>query len=72
MSRATNDSFGADSLATPRPSEDGDAAAVLATHESLSELFYNSKNCLLKALALLSLGLKNDDGMPTFDLAVLP
>jgi hypothetical protein len=72
MSRAADDSSGTDSLATPRPLEDGDAAAALAAHESLSELFYNTKNCSLKALELLSLGLKNDDGTPTFDLTILP
>ncbi len=65
-----------DSLASPCPlDKDKDHAVVppsAAARESLSEVFYISENQSLKALALLSLGLKNSDGMPTFNLAALP
>jgi hypothetical protein len=72
MSRAADDSSAGSSLDTPRPLEEENGAAPTASHESLAEMFYVSQNQSLKALALLSLGLKNSDGTPTFDPAVLP
>ena len=73
MSRAADDSSAGGSLDTPRPlEEEENGAAPTASHESLAEMFYVSQNQSLKALALLSLGLKNSDGTPTFDPAVLP
>ena len=69
MSRdADDDSISVKSLDTPRPLEDEDAAP----REILSEQWYVAENRSLKALAFLSLGLLNDDGIPTFDPAVLP
>ena len=65
-------SISVDSLDTPRPLEDDDAAGPHPPCGTLSELMYEAENRSLKALALLSLGLLNDDGSPTFNPAVLP
>ena len=67
MSHAANNSSGTDSLATPQPLEEDDTTAAHPASESLSEML-----CSLKALVLLSLGLKNGNNTPTFDLAILP
>ena len=64
-----NDDGSGDSLATPRPLEDEDNVAA---RESLAEVFYRSQSQSLKALAVLSLGLKNSDGTPTFNPVELP
>ncbi len=58
-----DDSISGNSLDTPRPPEDDNASAGLK---------YDAENRSLKALAILSLGLKNPDGSPTFDPAVSP
>ena len=42
------------------------------TRTTLAEQRYAAEGCTLKALGLLSLGLKNGNGMPTFDPSVLP
>ena len=65
-----DDDISGSSLATPRPLEDG--AATVPQRETFAEQMYIEQGRSLKALALLSLGLKNDDDTPTFDLAVLP
>jgi hypothetical protein len=68
-----DDSISGNSLDTPRPPEDDNAAAATPLHGSTrAELWYIAENRSLKALAILSLGLKNDDGSPIFDPAVLP
>ena len=68
-----DDSVSGNSLDTPRPPEDDSASAATPPHGSTyAELKYDAENRSLKALAILSLGLKNDDGTPIFDLAVLP
>ena len=71
-----DDDGSVDSLDTPRPFADdaeepltADPSAGERTH---SELMYVSQGRTLKALALLSLGLKNDDGSATFNPSVLP
>ena len=66
-----NDSISDSSLATPRPLVD-DSAATNRPREILSEVTYVAAGRSLKALALLSLGLKNDDGSPTFNPSLLP
>ena len=69
MSRDADDnSISVKSLDTLQPLEDEDTAP----REILSEQWYVSKTLSLKALAILSLVLINDDGSPTFDPAVLP
>ena len=65
-------SISVDSLNTQQPSEDDDAAGPHPPRGTFSELMYESKNCSLKALALLSFGLLNDDGSQTFNPVVLP
>ena len=67
-----DESISVNSLNTPRPLEDDDAAGPHPPCGTLSELMYEAENRSLKALALLSLGLLNDDGSPTFNPAVLP
>ena len=49
-----------------------DAAALTSSDEIHSESMYASKGRTLKALALLSLGLLNDDGNALFNPSVLP
>jgi len=62
-----------DSLATPRAIENDDAAAADPPRETFAEFFYvNEGNRSLKSLAILSLGVNNDDGSPLFDPSVLP
>ena len=69
----SDDDISVDSLLTPRPLEDDDADTPSPPPRgTLSEQMYDAGNRSLKALAILSLGLVNDDGAPTFDLAVLP
>ena len=63
------------SLATPRPSADAadePSSPAAPIFQTLSEIMYASHGRSLKALAVLSLGLKNNDGSPTFDPSVLP
>ena len=63
------------SLATPRPSADAadePSSPAAPIFQTLSEIMYASHGHSLKALAVLSLGLKNNDGSPTFDPSVLP
>ena len=73
MSHDDDDSVSDSSLATPQPLRLVDnAAATNPPRETLSEMWYVSQGRSLKALALLSLGLTNDDGTPIFDLSVLP
>ncbi len=60
------------SLATPRPLEKDNAVGAAPPCETFAEIMYVAQGCLLKALVLLSLGLKNDDGTPIFDPLVLP
>jgi len=43
-----------------------------ASSPSLAEKFYISRGCSLKTLAILSLGLVNEDGNPIFDINTLP
>ena len=65
----------ADSLATPRPFEDEDnagAATAVSSRQTNAELRYAAEGSSLKALAVLSLGLKNEDGTPTYNPSVLP
>lgn len=59
-----------DSLATPRALYDDAKGRV--SRESFAEIFYVAENRSLKALAILSLGLLNNDGTPTFNHSVLP
>ena len=66
-------SVSGNSLDTPRPPEDDSASAATPRPGSTyAELKYDAENRSLKALAILSLGLKNPDGSPTFDPAVSP
>ena len=70
-----DDSISVSSLVTPHPFADDPEeplTAALSAGETDSKLMYVSHGCLLKALALLSLGLKNNDGSPTFNRSVLP
>jgi hypothetical protein len=71
-SNADDDSISVNSLATPRPLEDDNTAEPLPPCETLSKQRFVAKNRSLKALEILSSGLLNDDGSPTFNLAVLP
>ena len=71
MSRKDNGSISDSSLAMPRALVD-DAAAINPPGMTLSEVMYVTEGRSLKALALLSLGLTNDDGSPTFNPLVLP
>ena len=59
------------SLATPRPLEE-DYATAATPRETNSEVWYISQGRSLKALAVLTLGLTNNDGSPIFNLSVLP
>jgi len=59
-----------DSLATPRALYDDAEGRV--SRETFAEIFYVAENHSLKALAILSLGLLNNDGTPTFNQSVLP
>ncbi len=72
MSLDGNNDSSTSSLATPRPLEDDTATPPVPQRETVAELRYVAENRTLKALAILSLGLKNPDGSPTFDPAVLP
>jgi hypothetical protein len=73
MVDADDDDASGDSLATPRPFEDGTTTTPSGIQrETLAEQRYAAEGRTLKALAVLSLGLKNDDGTPTFDPLVLP
>ena len=71
-----DESISVSSLATPHPFDEGadeEPSELRApSRETYSELMYVSQGRSLKALALLSLGLKNDDGTPTFNQSVLP
>ena len=68
-----NSSASSSSLATPRPLEDDDATTpAVPQRETFAELRYAAEGRTLKALAILSLGMKNDDDTPIFDLSVLP
>ena len=71
MSRKDNGSISDSSLAMPRALVD-DAAAINPPGMTLSEVMYVTEGRSLKALALLSLGLTNNDGSPTFNPLVLP
>ncbi len=62
MTIDNDDNSSAYSLATPRPLEDDNAAAAPPPRgTTFSELWYVGKNRSLKALAILSLGLKNPE-----------
>ncbi len=71
MSLHGDDNSSASSLATPRPLEDDTTAPPVPQRETFAELRYATENQSLKALAILSLGLKKPDRSPTFDPAVL-
>ncbi len=71
-SAADNNSISTASLATPCPLEEDDVAGAAPPCETFAEMMYVAQNCSLKALALLILGLKNDNSTPTFDPLVLP
>ena len=60
------------SLATPRPLEDDDDDPSVPQRETYAEQWYAAKGRTLKALAILTLGLKNDDNTPIFNPSVLP
>ena len=76
MTDAANSPYSSSSsLATPRPSADAadePSSPAAPIFQTLSEIMYASHGRSLKALAVLSLGLKNNDGSPTFDPSVLP
>lgn len=72
MVDADDDDASGDSLATPRPFEDDTIPPPGIQRVTLAEQQYAAEGRTLKALAVLSLGLKNNDGMPTFDPSVLP
>ena len=61
----------ADSLATPRPLQENEDDAI-PSRVTLAEQMYSENGRSLKALALLSLGLKNDDDSPVFNTSILP
>jgi hypothetical protein len=68
---ANDDSISVDdSLATPRALYDDAEGRV--SRETFAEIFYVAENRSLKALAILSLGLLNNDGTQTFNQSVLP
>ncbi len=50
----------------------GEQVQTAAPSTSLAEKFYISHGRSLKALAILSLGLLNEDGDPIFDVKALP
>ncbi len=50
----------------------GKQEQTAASSSSLAEKFYISRGRSLKALAILSLGLLNEDGDPIFDVKALP
>jgi len=72
MSAADDDSVSVSSLATPQPFNDDASPGVPPSRETYAELSYVSEGRSLKALAILSLGLKDGDGSPTFNPSVLP
>ena len=73
MSVDDSASVSSSSLATPKPIDDDASPGEAApSRETFSERMYVSQNNSLKALALLSLGLLNDDGSATFNPANLP
>ena len=72
MSAAAADSVSISSLATPQPFNDDASPGVPPSRETYAELSYVSEGRSLKALAILSLGLKDSDGSPTFNPSVLP
>jgi len=72
MSAADDDSVSVSSLATPQPFNDDASPGVPPSRETYAELRYVSEGRSLKALAILSLGLKDGDGNPTFNPSVLP
>ena len=73
MSDVDDDDDGVDSLATPRANEEEDAASPSSPSRlTMAEQMYVTNGRSLKALALLSLGLKNDDDSPVFNTLVLP
>ena len=73
MSREDEGSISSDySFATPGQHVDDPAVTTNPPRETLSEMWFVSQGRSLKALALLSLGLTNDDGSPTFNPSVLP
>jgi len=74
MSRDADDDNSASSLATPGPLEDEDDTTTpsVPQRETFAKQRYAAEGRTLKDLAILSLGLKNDDDTPIFDLSVLP
>ena len=66
-----SDDDDADSLATPRALEEDEEAGI-PSPQTMAEQMYSTNGRSLKALALLSLGLKNDDGSPVFNTSILP
>ena len=72
-SKADNNSISTASLATPGPLEEDDAARAAPPCGTFAEMMYVAQGrSSLKALELLSLRVKNDDGTPIFDPLVLP
>ena len=69
---AVNESISVSSLATPRPFDDDNDGLDASSRQTLAEVMYVAEGRSLKALAILSLGMKNDDGTPTFNPSVLP
>jgi len=67
----TDESISVSSLATPRAFDDDDGLET-SSRQTYAEKMYVAEGRSLKALATLSLGLKNNDGTPTFDPSVLP
>ena len=73
MSDAANDSISISSLATPQAFDDDNGLeAASSSRQTLAEVMYVAEGRSLKASAVLSLGLKKDDGTPTVDASVLP
>ena len=75
MTIDNNDNGSGDSLTTPCPLEDKDNAGAVAAvllRQTDAELHFAAEGSSLKALVVLSLGLKNEDSTPNFDPSVLP
>jgi hypothetical protein len=74
MSDDDDGSDSSSSLATPKPFDNDALLGAAPSHETYAEVRYVSEGHLLKAVVLLSLGLKlkDNDGSPTFNPLVLP
>jgi hypothetical protein len=72
MSVEDDNSVSSSSLATSKPFNDDALPGAAPSRETYAKVWYVSEGRSLKALVILSLGLKGDNGSPTFNPSVLP